>query len=538
MERSFARVADWLAIGALACLGAIAVLTFRDYGLGWDDYTHSQYGELLLNLYASAFKDQRALSFVNLYMFGGGFDMAAALLHKVLPFGLFETRRLWGAAVGIAGIAATWQIGRRIGGPWAGLIALLLLAAYPLYYGHMYMNAKDAPFAAAMALLLLALARTIEDYPRPRLATVVLFGFGLGLSFGSRILGGIGALYMIAPLALLIGQDLRAGGVAVSARNFGRFLFGLVPGFALAYGIMALVWPWSALDPANPIRAVGYFSHFFEKPWNEMFEGALISVPDMPRSYVPLHFLLKTPEILIVLSLGAIVGIATGAIRNRFSTKQLAVLALVASAALIPILVAVATRPAMYNGIRHFVFVAPAIAVLGGLAAAWILEWAGRRSRAWMAAILVVLTIGLIDPIVAMVRLHPYQYTSFNRFAGGVEGAEDRFMIDYWGLAFKEASQRLRAKLTAELQSPKNRRRWRIAVCGPHPPAEVELGPEFVTTWDPKSADFAMMLGEFYCAELNAPVLVEVEREHVTYARVYDIRGLNITTLFTIPPVR
>ena len=301
---------------------------------------------------------------------------------------------------------------------------------------------------------------------------------------------------------------------------------------------MALVWPWSALDPANPIRAVGYFSHFFEKPWNEMFEGALISVPDMPRSYVPLHFLLKTPEILIVLSLGAIVGIATGAIRNRFSTKQLAVLALVASAALIPILVAVATRPAMYNGIRHFVFVAPAIAVLDGLAAAWILEWAGRRSRAWMAAILVVLTIGLIDPIVAMVRLHPYQYTSFNRFAGGVEGAEDRFMIDYWGLAFKEASQRLRAKLTAELQSPKNRRRWRIAVCGPHPPAEVELGPEFVTTWDPKSADFAMMLGEFYCAELNAPVLVEVEREHVTYARVYDIRGLNITTLFTIPPVR
>ena len=57
--------------------------------------------------------------------------MAAALLAKILPFGLFETRRLVGAAVGIAGLAVTWRIARRIGGPRAGLIALLLLAACP-----------------------------------------------------------------------------------------------------------------------------------------------------------------------------------------------------------------------------------------------------------------------------------------------------------------------------------------------------------------------------------------------------------------------
>ncbi len=49
--------------------------TFRDYGLGWDDYTHSQYGDLLLKLYGSGFTDRRALSFDNLYFYGGGFDM-------------------------------------------------------------------------------------------------------------------------------------------------------------------------------------------------------------------------------------------------------------------------------------------------------------------------------------------------------------------------------------------------------------------------------------------------------------------------------
>ena len=153
-------------------MAVVAAFTFRDYGLGWDDFTHSQYGDLLLKFYGSGFTDKRALSFVNLYKYGGGFDMAAALAAKVLPFGLFETRRLVGAALGILGLFVTWRIGRRIGGPTSGLIALILLAACPLYYGHMFMNAKDAPFATAMAVLLLGLVRVFDEYPNPSASTV------------------------------------------------------------------------------------------------------------------------------------------------------------------------------------------------------------------------------------------------------------------------------------------------------------------------------------------------------------------------------
>ena len=120
--RSVIVSADRVAVLILAGIAVVAGLTFRDYGLGWDDYTHSQYGDLLLKLYGSGFADTRALSFVNLYKYGGGFDMAAALAAKMLPFGLFETRRLIGAAVGIFGLFVTWRLGRRIGGPGAGLI--------------------------------------------------------------------------------------------------------------------------------------------------------------------------------------------------------------------------------------------------------------------------------------------------------------------------------------------------------------------------------------------------------------------------------
>jgi hypothetical protein len=148
-----------------------------------------------------------------------------------------------------------------------------------------------------------------------------------------------------------------------------------------------------------------------------------------------------------------------------------------------------------------------------------------------------VLLAGLALPVIHMVRLHPYQYAYFNPLAGGVAGARDRYMLDYWGLSFKQAAQGLLTALAARGDTPPAGRKWKIAVCGPHPPAAVALGDRFEPTWEPKGADFALMLGEFYCARPDAPVLAEVAREGAIFARAYDLRGREVPGLFTIPPV-
>ncbi len=529
------RVCDRLALVVLAVVSVVALLTFRDYGLSWDDYAHSEYGDLLLAFYASGLRDQRALSWVNLYYYGGGFDLLAALAAKVAPFTLFETRRLMGAAVGVLGLLLSWRIGRRVGGPRAGLVALVLLAACPLYYGHMFMNPKDSPFAVAMAIFLLGLVRTFEQYPRLSIATGALLGTGFGLSFGSRIMGAFGALEALAALALLFAIECRAHGMQAAGTRLGRFLLALVPVAVLAYALMALVWPWSVLDPLNPFRAVEYFSHFFEKPWQELFDGRLTSVPAMPRSYVPTLFALKLPAILSVLGFGGAAGALVAAFKRDVAANRRAVFLLVALAALLPLAVTIALRPAMYNGIRHFVFVLPPLAVLGGLAGVFLFEIAWRWSRFAAVAAAAVFVAGVSMPVIAMVRLHPYEYTHFNWFSGGVAGARDRYMLDYWGLSFKQASQALLAKLAERHETKPRERRWKIAVCGPHRSPQVELGPDFETTWDPEGADFAMMLGEFYCAKLDAPRLVEIVRDGVVYATVYDIRGRSFPTLLTQP---
>src|ERR1700745_2032820 len=194
-RRSVEGTCDDLALLVLVVAGLVAALTFRDYGLGWDDYTHAEYADLLLRMYGSGFHDTGALSFANLYMYGGGFDMAAALLHKFIPLELVETRRLLGAFVGLIGLAVTWRLGRRIGGPIAGLASLLLLALCPIFYGHMFMNPKDAPFAVSMIILMLGLVRLAEEYPQPSPRTILIVGLGAGLSIGSRILGWVAVVY-------------------------------------------------------------------------------------------------------------------------------------------------------------------------------------------------------------------------------------------------------------------------------------------------------------------------------------------------------
>src|SRR6201994_3748104 len=534
-RRSVERTCDDLAILVLAAVGLIASLTFRDYGLGWDDYTHAEYADLLLKMYGSGFKDTGALSFANLYMYGGGFDMAAALLHKVIPLELFETRRLLGAIVGIIGLAVTWRLARRVGGPLAGLVGLLLLALCPTFYGHMFMNPKDAPFAVAMVILMMGLVRLAEEYPHPSPRTVLIVGLGAGLSIGSRILGSLALFYAVVGFMPMLIDEIRTHGARESGRRFVKMAYALLPGLILGYLVMGLIWPWSIIEPDHPFLAATYFSQFFEKPWKEIFDGAIFSVPDMPWSYLPTLFALQLPEILLGLSLASIVASIASLPRSDVPARRKTILLMLTLAAVLPIAIAIVKRPALYNGIRHFIFVIPPMTVLAGLAFARGMNWLKNNRRSWQLAALAAFTFGLLLPLGEMIRLHPYQYTHFNHIAGTVRGADDRYMLDYWGLAFKQASDGLREQLDEKQEVPPHGRKWNVAVCGPQRPAQVALGPDFTIGWDSHTADFAMTLGEFYCKGLTAPVMVEIKRDDVVFARVYDIRGRSISSLLSIP---
>ena len=309
-----------------------------------------------------------------------------------------------------------------------------------------------------------------------------------------------------------------------------------MPALALGYLIMGLLWPWSVRSPLNPLHAAEYFDTFFEKPWDELYEGRLIPVPDMPATYLPHLFMLTLPEIMLALGLIGTIGAFIAAARSSVLLNRRVTLIFVALAAIFPVALAMAARPALYNGLRHFIFVVPPFAALGGLAISWLAESARRHGKAALGAITAVFIAGIALPVSDMARLHPYEYTYFNALSGGVRLAQHGYMLDYWGLAFKQAADELRARLAVGADRQPQGRRWVVAICGPQSAAQQELGPQFETTFDSKTADFVMSLGTFYCRHLTAPILVSIEREGVVYARIYDMRGGQPQKLLTQPP--
>ena len=148
----------------------------------------------------------------------------------------------------------------------------------------------------------------------------------------------------------------------------------------------------------------------------------VIPVTEMPRLYAPTLLALKLPEIFTALAALGLAGAFAATWRRHIVPQRRAVYLLIVLAAALPVLLVVALRPAMYNGLRHFLFVLPPLAALGGLAAAWIYEIAAGKPLIILLSG-VILAIGLALPVANMIRLHPYEYTYLNSASGGVAHA-------------------------------------------------------------------------------------------------------------------
>jgi len=99
-ENFYRRLAQVL----MLVLAVIVVMTFRDYGVTWDEELQSQYGQAVVDYYASFFKDQRYLEIFNLYLYGGMFDGLASVVDSFTPFNVYETRHLVNAVFGLVGL--------------------------------------------------------------------------------------------------------------------------------------------------------------------------------------------------------------------------------------------------------------------------------------------------------------------------------------------------------------------------------------------------------------------------------------------------
>ena len=184
---------------------------------GWyPGLAHLPYAALLAELDAvhRATGDERLAVFVR-----RGFGPAAYLACRLVQ-----------ALLGVATLALTYRIGRRLFSPGVGLLAAFLLAVMPM---HLRLSAYYKPDILLLACALLALDLALTAAERPRLRRFVAAGAAVGLALASKLTGGAAAV----PVAIAAA----GGGKKI---GWGRALLWLAAPGGMAAAVFLVLNPW------------------------------------------------------------------------------------------------------------------------------------------------------------------------------------------------------------------------------------------------------------------------------------------------------
>lgn len=525
---------DFASFGVIAIVLTLVLTTFRDYGVTWDEMWHVTYGDHILDWYLTLGRDRSALCYRIDYLYGGGFDLLGAIARRLSPLGPIETIHLVGALVGIVGFLGVWRVARRLGGPLAGWIAVVLLATTPVYYGHMFNNPKDLPFAVGYVWAVDALCAIVLALPKVPRGAWIRFAVLAGLAMGVRIAGILLLVYLgmvVIAYAWLRGRatsDPLAG--RATLRRIGKPALWSMLG---AWMVMVSTWPWALLDPLRrPWIALGNMSRYGGHRRTMPFAGEPMLTTEPRWDYLPHYFALTIPLVVLALVLGALwlVGRTLWRERERErvpASKRNLVLVLIA-ATLAPLTYAIVLRSVVYDGLRHFLFLVPMLVLIAAIAAVSLPRRFGRHARIAAVAMTVVGGIGIARQISTMRQLHPHQYIYFNELIGGLAGAHGKYDTDYYGNSYKEGFAALAEHLWRTDREAFVRSRYAVTGCILDFIAANYLGGNFV--WADgldEGAQFYLGYTRSRCDKRygKQPEMFWIERMGAPLLVVRDLRG-------------
>jgi hypothetical protein len=175
----------------------VICITFLDYGLTWDEQTQKIYGDLILKWYYSLLQNPSVLIYKDLYLYGGLFEIIVQAAVVVSPLGTYETRHLINAVVSFIALVATYKLGASIIGLDAGFFAVLFLTLTPVFYGHLFNNSKDIPFAALFTIAVYYIFLSYNFLPHLSKGFIIKLSIVIGLTLGVRVAGIIPFVYLI-----------------------------------------------------------------------------------------------------------------------------------------------------------------------------------------------------------------------------------------------------------------------------------------------------------------------------------------------------
>ncbi|MEI7803182.1 MAG: glycosyltransferase family 39 protein, partial [Bacteroidota bacterium] len=358
--------------------------------------------------------------------YGGLFSMISAAANRYIG-GLdeYDMRHLINAIAGFFAILFTGLLARRLGNWLTGLLALLLIASWPQFFGQSMNNPKDIPFALTYILTIYFLVKLVMELPRPSTRTWIMTAISIALAINIRV-GGlllIGMLFAFVIGTYILNAEKRK---LISSSNsigylFTRLIFVAIAGY---FGGL-LFWPYGLVGPmSNPLSALKEQTNF-AMGIGLLFEGKAISSREIPWYYIPKWLEITTP---MVVMFGAIAQLVLWYFaRKKFSST---VTLLIIFATLFPWAYAAYEHSPLYDGLRQFLFLIPLIAVLAALTWSYLLTELKPKAITYIVAF--IFLSGLALPLRFSFANHPNEYVYFNEIIGGIKGANGKFNTDYY----------------------------------------------------------------------------------------------------------
>jgi hypothetical protein len=427
------------------------LLTLTHYGINWDTINHLPRGQTYLHYFLTGRKDygdlqpfrfywqdprslvpssgaftrsmyQNSETNFNFYMQYDGYghpplsDILSSVFNRIL-FGKLrlindvDSYRVYGillAAV-LVGFIFWWV--SKYYGKFAGFVASASLALYPLFWSEMHFNTeKDVPETVLWTFFMFSVWKGVSSKKiRWIIASGVIFGWALGTKF--NILFSVFAVVPWVVFYIFLNREK-----IISKINI-KILVAAVAALVIGLIIFVITWPYLWSDPLGKIvTVIKFYKDIGTTPKPDLrFVGPL------GTSTYPIQWIMfTTPPLILILSL---VGIFVALKRTNIEKNKLSLLILIWF--MVPIARVTWHGAVVYGGIRQIMEYLPAMAMLAGIGASFVVK------KYKLISAFVILII-LLVPII---KDHPNENTYFNFLIGGLSGAKEK-NFPSWGNSF------------------------------------------------------------------------------------------------------
>lgn len=313
-------------------------------------------------------------------------------------------------------------------GLFAGIIAGVSLTLYPIFWAESHVNIKDPVEAAFYSITSIGFVNVVRTKQwRWALLTIITASLALGTKFN--------ILFVTVTLGLWFLWYLWH---AKSKQRIFRSLplwVSIIGATILPLIVLYIIWPSLWLDPMKGfLEVVGFYQNI---GYGTVYQPLRFLTFFNINLFPLLAIVFATPLVTLILSIFGVFSV----LRNGWRQKD-GLLLLILFWFLIPIIRVSFPGASIYAGVRQIMEYIPAMAILAGIGANYIVTWVygymvrilKSFSHSTIRPFLQTLVILSFLPItLKLISIHPNENAYFNPLVGGLKGAYERNFPD-WGV--------------------------------------------------------------------------------------------------------